>query len=180
MHIDFTDGTTVEADIVIGCDGIHSALRAQFITDNPRYSGIVAYRGLVEISKLESWWDFKSYSASWLGKDKHFLTFPISQNKILNVVAFESVAAEDLLDMKESWIATGHRADLEKRFEDFPEAVKTVIGHLPLNPSKWKLNDRIPLEQWTFANGKVWLMGDAAHAMLPFRKAFKNPTMLLN
>lgn len=175
MQIDFTDGTSAEADLVIGCDGIHSALRAQFITDNPRYGGLIAYRGLVEMSKLESWWNFKTYSFSWLGIDKHILVFPVSRNKLLNVVAFVSTPEEDLADMKESWIATGDRVDLGKHFEDFPEAVRTIIGHMPSNPSKWKLNDRIPLEQWTFADGKVWLMGDAAHAMLPFRKALRLP-----
>lgn len=175
MIIEFLDGTTSEADLVIGCDGIHSALRAHFVTDNPRYSGLVAYRGLVPIEKLESLKNTPTYSMSWLGKDRHFLTFPISQNRLLNIVAFVSTAEEELSDMKESWIATGDRLDLERHFGDFAEPVKEIIGNMPLNPSKWKLNDRVPLEQWMFANGKVWLMGDAAHAMLPFRASFQYP-----
>lgn len=169
MLIEFVDDATAVADLVIGCDGIHSALRAQFITDNPRYSGLVAYRGLVPIEKLECLRDTPTYSLSWLGQDKHFLAFPISQNRLLNIVAFVSTAEEELLDMKESWIAAGDRIDLERHFQDFPKPVKEIIEHMPINPSKWKLNDRYPLEQWMFANGKVILMGDAAHAMLPFR-----------
>lgn len=171
MRISFTDGTNVEADLVIGCDGIHSALRAQFTTDNPRYTGLVAYRGIMPIEKLRSWWEYKTFSVSWLGLNKHILVFPISQNRLLNIVAFVSTKEEDLVDMKESWIATGDRAEVEKHFEDFPEPVRKIIGHMPLNPSKWKLNDRVPLEQWVFAEGKVLLVGDAAHAMLPFRES---------
>lgn len=57
MRAHFKDGTSEEADLVVGCDGIHSALRAQSVPDRPRYTGIAAYRALVEIEKLESWWD---------------------------------------------------------------------------------------------------------------------------
>lgn len=47
---------------------------------------------------------------------------------------------------------------------------RKIVGLMPLRPSRWKLNDRAPLERRVFANGKVLLMGDAARAMLPFRK----------
>ncbi|KAL1966217.1 hypothetical protein VTN77DRAFT_4769 [Rasamsonia byssochlamydoides] len=171
VTLKFRDGTSAVADLVVGCDGIHSNLRSQFSTDNPRYSGRIAYRGLVPIRNLESWWPFPSYSASWLGPDKHFLVFPISKNTILNVVAFVSTDEKDLGELKESWSATGNRDDLARDFESFDQTVRRIISLMPEHPSKWVLNDREPLDQWVFAKGKVVLMGDAAHAMLPHQGA---------
>lgn len=161
----FRDGTEAVADLVVGCDGIHSNLRSQFSIDNPKYSGRIAFRGLVPIDKLAATWPFPTYSASWLGPDKHFLVFPISQNKLLNIVAFVSTEESELGGLKESWTATGDRDELTKHYEDFDEPVRKIISLMPKNPSKWVLNDREPLDQWVFAKGKVVLLGDAAHAV---------------
>lgn len=110
VTLHFRDGTSATADLVVGCDGIHSMLRSQFSADHPRYSGQIAYRGLVSITpELRAWWPFPSYSASWLGPDKHFLVFPISRNTLLNVVAFVSTEEHALGGLKESWTATGRR-----------------------------------------------------------------------
>jgi len=162
VRLRFEDGTEATADLVVGCDGIHSNIRAQFRADNPRYSGRVAYRGLVPIKDLESWWPFPTYSASWLGPDKHFLVFPISRNKTLNIVGFVYSEGEHGM---ESWTATGSREDVAKEFESFEPTVRKTISLMQENPSKWILNDREPLDQWVFANGKIVLMGDAAHAV---------------
>ncbi|OTA02866.1 hypothetical-protein [Trichoderma parareesei] len=168
VELCFADGTTTTADLVVGCDGIHSVIRSQFRSDNPKYSGRMCYRGLVPIKDLESWWPFPSYSVSWLGPDKHFLAFPISRNTILNIVAF--VYSDDDRT-KESWTATGHRSEVQKEFEDFDATVRKTISFMNENPSKWILNDRELLDQWVYGNGKIVLMGDAAHAMLPHQGA---------
>ncbi|PTB62102.1 FAD/NAD(P)-binding domain-containing protein [Trichoderma citrinoviride] len=168
VELCFADGTTATADLVVGCDGIHSNIRSQFRSDNPRYSGRMCYRGLVPIKDLESWWPFPSYSISWLGPDKHFLAFPISRNTILNIVAF--VYSDDDRT-KESWTATGHRSEVQKEFESFDATVRKTISFMNENPSKWILNDRELLDQWVYGNGKIVLMGDAAHAMLPHQGA---------
>lgn len=171
MTIEFKDGSSASADLVIGCDGIHSVLRSQFYTDNPRYSGRICYRGLVPISEIEPFWPFKSYTVSWLGPDRHYLVYPVSQNKVLNIVAFVTAPESELAGLTESWTATGDRRDMLKAFEGFDETVQKVIALMPDHPSKWVLNDRDPLDQWVFAGGKVVLMGDAAHAMLPHQGA---------
>lgn len=165
MTLRFADGTEALADLVVGCDGIHSTLRSQFSSDNPRYSGRVAYRGLVPIDKIKPWWPFHTYSVSWLGLGKHFLVFPISRNRTLNIVAFVSTGEKELGGLKESWTATGDRDDLAKDFDGFESTVRKIISLMPQHPSKWVINDRDPLDQWVFASGKVVLMGDAAHAV---------------
>lgn len=164
---EFQDGTTATAELVIGCDGIHSAVRSQFVTDKPEYSGRIAYRGLVPISEIESWWGFDHYAVTWLGKNRHFLCFPISDNKLLNIVAFVAEKEEDLGDLRESWTAIGQRQDVFKAFDGFEERVQKVIQLMPEQPSKWLINDRKPLDQWIYLSGKVVLLGDAAHAMTP-------------
>ncbi|KAK5196282.1 hypothetical protein LTS03_003964 [Exophiala xenobiotica] len=169
--IEFEDGTKTKANLVIGCDGIHSAVRAQFTRDNPEYSGRIAYRGLVPISEIEDWWGFETYSVTWLGKNRHFLCFPISQNQTLNIVAFVAEKEENLGDLRESWTAVGKREDVFKAFEGFEEKVQRVIQLMPEQPSKWLINDRKPLDQWVYLGGKVVLLGDAAHAMTPHQGA---------
>ena len=167
VRIEFKDDTTAIANVVLGCDGIHSSIRSQFTSDNPAYSGRIAYRGLVAIEEIEEWWPLRSYSASWLCKDKHLLVFPISRNRLLNIIAFVTTPIESIGGLKESWTATGHRTELEADFKGFEGTVQRIIASMPAHPSKWLLNDREPLDEWVFANGKIMLLGDAAHAMLP-------------
>jgi salicylate hydroxylase len=163
--------------LVIGCDGIHSAVRSQFTTDKPAYSGRIAYRGLVPISEIQDWWRFDTYAVTWLGKNRHFLCFPIADNRTLNIVAFVAEKEEDLGDLRESWTALGQKEDVVKSFEGFEERVQRVIQLLPETPPKWLINDREPLDQWVYLGGKAVLLGDAAHAMTPHQGEYLTPVM---
>ena len=86
-----------------------------------------------------------------------------------------STPEETLGGLRESWTPTGERSQLAKDFEDFEETVRKVIGLMDAKPSNRILNDREPLKQWVWASGKVVLMGDAAHAMLPHQGKYKCP-----
>ena len=77
----------------------------------------------------------------------------------------------DIGGLKESWTSVGDKSELAKDFEGFQEPVQKIIELMDDKPSKWKINDRDPLSQWVYAKGKVVLMGDAAHAMLPHQGA---------
>ncbi|KAL7786225.1 hypothetical protein V8C37DRAFT_392604 [Trichoderma ceciliae] len=168
--VHFADGTSATADLIIACDGIHSNVRRQLSKASdlmPRYSGRVCYRGLLPMSAVEEDWPYGSFAISWLGPDRHFLVFPISQNKTLNVVAFVTKSEAELGDLKESWSSTAPRSEVEAEFAGWEETVQKVVRSMEPMPGKWKLNDRELLDQWVYLGGKVVLGGDAAHAMLP-------------
>jgi salicylate hydroxylase len=112
---------------------------------------------------------------SWLGKDKHFLVFPVSQNKTLNVVAFITKPEDQLGNLKESWTSSAPREELEKEYEGWDETLIKTIRCMDPYPGKWRLNDRELLSQWIFMDGKTVLMGDAAHAMLPHQGTYPSP-----
>ena len=101
-RVTFADGSTAEADIVIAADGIHSELRHNVVPPSrPVFHGSVAYRGVLPHALIPDWptdaW------LMWLGKGKHFLTFPVRAGQLINYVGF--VPADE--EMKESWSAPG-------------------------------------------------------------------------
>ena len=170
VTIRFKDDSSASANLAIACDGIHSAIRSHFTTDEPVYCNMIAYRGVVPISSLPEW-RFPTYSICWIAKGRHFLVYPISANKSLTVVAFVTKPESEVDDTHESWTTTCSRDYLERDFEGFEETVQQVIKQMPDPSAKWSLNYREPLGQWIHLNGKVATMGDAAHSMLPHQGA---------
>ncbi|KAB5578039.1 hypothetical protein GE09DRAFT_538902 [Coniochaeta sp. 2T2.1] len=171
MLVTFADGTTVTADLVIGADGIHSAVRRHYVNDNAQYGDMVVYRGLCAIEDIKDTWPVHTYATIWMAPGKHFLTFPICDNQVLNVVGFVSTPLEKVEQAKESWTLAGEKGEVQREFRDFDPAVLSVIEKMDANPLKWILYDREPLDQWSFSGGKVALLGDAAHAMCPHQGA---------
>ncbi len=168
VRISFADGTTAEADLLIGCDGIHSTVRSRFVVDKPIFSGTIAYRGVIRTADIKAW-PFPSYSVCWVAKHRHYLVFPICSNKQLNIVAFVTKGKDspEVKDVTESWTSVCDKVDVEKDFAGFDSYVQDLIKLMPERPSKWSINDREPLDRWHYLGGKVILLGDAAHAMLP-------------
>ena len=155
----FANGTVVEGDIVIAADGIHSELRPYvFPPSRPVFSGSVAYRGLVPHERVPHWptgsW------LMWLGEGKHFLTFPVRAGELINYVGF--VPADEA--MKESWSAPGDPDVLRQEFAGWDPRIESLLQQVQA-PFRWALYDREPLPTWT--KGRLSLLGDAAHPMLP-------------
>jgi salicylate hydroxylase len=158
-RVSFANGAVVEADIVIGADGIHSELRPYvYASSQPVFSGSVAYRGLVAHDRVPDWptdrWQM------WLGKGRHFLAFPVRAGKLINYVGF--VPSDE--EMKESWSAPGDPEVLRQAFAGWDQRIHQLLGQVHLT-FRWALYDREPLPVWT--RQRLGLLGDAAHPMLP-------------
>ncbi|KAJ5365693.1 hypothetical protein N7517_008579 [Penicillium concentricum] len=171
MSIKFNDGTTVSAELVIGADGIHSVVRSSYMNDSAQYGEMVVYRGLCDMDKIKDSWKIPTFATVFMAPGKHFLTFPISNNKILNVVAFVTTPWGKLGDAKETWTLTSEKGVVQEEFKNFDPAVQAVIENMDANPLKWILFDRKSSPEWVFSRGKVALLGDAAHAMCPHQGA---------
>jgi len=158
-RVSFANGATVEGDLVIAADGIHSELRAHVTPpSHPVFHGSVAYRGVIAHARIPHW-----PAASWLmwlGKGKHFLTFPLRSGELINYVGF--VPADQ--EMKESWSAPGDPDVLRREFEGWDPRIASLLGEVQ-STFRWALYDREPLPTWT--KGRLTLLGDAAHPMLP-------------
>jgi salicylate hydroxylase len=158
-RVSFADGTTVEADAVIAADGIHSELRRYVAPPaKPVFHGTVAYRGLVPHERVPDWpadaW------LMWLGPAKHFLVYPVRAGELINYVGFVPADAE----MKESWSAPGDPDALRAEFAGWDPRIGALLKAVD-HTFRSALYDREPLPVWT--KGRLSLLGDAAHAMLP-------------
>jgi 2-polyprenyl-6-methoxyphenol hydroxylase-like FAD-dependent oxidoreductase len=159
--VGFADGSTATADVVIGADGIHSVLQGFVVPPaEPVFSGVVAYRGLVP--------SLAEYPAGtirmWMGEGRHFLVFPVRAGQLLNYVGF--VPSDTAV--RESWSAPGDPAALAAHFAGWDPLIGQVIAAIS-GPGgsgfQWGMYDRAPLPRWS--SGRLTLLGDAAHPMLP-------------
>jgi salicylate hydroxylase len=158
-RVRFANGVTFEADIVVGADGIHSELRPYvFPPSRPVFHGSVAYRGTVPHERVPNWPNERWLM--WLGKGKHFLVFPLRAGKIINYVGF--VPADQ--EMKESWSAPGDPDMLRAEFAGWDPRIEGLLAKVE-RTFRWALYDREPMPTWT--RGRLTLLGDAAHPMLP-------------
>jgi salicylate hydroxylase len=161
VALGFAEGESARADVVVGADGIHSTVRAALLgSESPRFSGSTAYRGLVPVERLAHL-DLPRQGYSWLGPDRHFVHYYVAAGRLMNFVAV--CPAGDW--RVESWSARGRVEDARAEFAGFHPLVGEIIGAVD-ETFRWALYDRAPLAAWS--RGRVTLLGDAAHAMLPF------------
>jgi salicylate hydroxylase len=158
-RVRFANGASAEADVVVAADGIHSELRPYvFPPSKPVFHGTISYRGLVARERLPDWpmdrWEM------WAGPSKHFLVFPVRHGEMVNYVGFVPTDEE----MKESWSAAGDPDVLRREFEGWDPRIASVLKQVD-KTFRWALYDREPLPTWT--RGRLTLLGDAAHPMLP-------------
>lgn len=155
------DGTRATGDIVMGADGWRSVVRTQLWGDYaPQFSGMVAWRGLIPWETLPE--HMKEWvGTTWIGPGGHAVTYPLHGGEIMNFVA----TMEGRTWTAEGGTEPGTAEECHADFAGWHEDVQTLIDLSP-SLSKWALVRWEPIEHWT--QGRISLLGDAAHATLPF------------
>lgn len=160
VHVEFADGSTVDADLLVGADGIHSRLQGKVTrAAQPVSEGIMAYRGLIPAGRLRGAVDMNA-SSMWLGPQQSFLAYPVSASDLLNIVAFVPTN----LTVTESWTAPGDVAELAAAYRGWDPRVSTIIEAMD-STFRWGIYDREPLDRWS--TDRITLLGDSAHAVTP-------------
>lgn len=165
VQLSLPDGHRVEGDALIGADGLWSALRPQALGDDlPRLTGHLAYRTLLKQADLPA--ALRSQNVQvWLGPRMHAVAYPVRRGELLNFVVFvEGPVPEDLSDWDQSALADDVKAALSGQCDALQGLVEAAASW-----RLWALSDRPPLRgPDQMAAGRVALLGDAAHPMLPY------------
>ena len=162
------DGTRVEADIVIGADGVRSNVRTSvFGQDSPRFTNQIAWRAMLPIGKVPTRigpggavrWDPSDY-CGWIGPTGHVICYPIRRGEIMNI--FAGRVSETWVE--EAWAVPSSREEMLGAYAGWNGALLGMFREVE-HVYKWGIFDRDPLPSWI--RGGVALLGDAAHPMMP-------------
>jgi salicylate hydroxylase len=157
----FDNGACIAADVLVGADGIHSAVRAAlFGEEEPRFAGCVAYRGLVPIERVADL-ALEGGNQSWVGPGAHLVHYPVARGRLLNFVGW----TEHDTWNREDWTDRATVARALAAFAGWHPQVRRIIAAAD-TCFIWALFDRDPLPRWS--KGRASLLGDACHPMYPF------------
>src|SRR5262245_46861494 len=160
----FADGTAIEADVVIGADGVHSLVRNYVAGPTaPRFTGRLAYRTTFPASRQRGV-EIGSSRTKWWGPDRHIVIYFVTAAH--DEVYFTTSLPEkaDWIS-RESWSTKGDLDEMRDAFASFHPDVRAVLAAAP-EVHKWGIFERDPLATWS--QGRVCLIGDACHPMTPY------------
>jgi salicylate hydroxylase len=161
IELRFANGVTRSAEFLIGADGVHSLVRrALYGDDHPTYTGQMVWRALVPGTDVPADVMEPSGHVQWLSAGRHFFAYYLRGRDVVNIVTQEDTDEW----VEEGWSIPGNPDDMRTSFPD-PEPRLDALLKAVTQCSKWGLFLRPLTENW--GRGRVQLIGDAAHAMLP-------------
>ncbi|SES78035.1 FAD-dependent monooxygenase [Oceanicella actignis] len=155
-----TDRGPLRADLIVGADGVRSRLRAAAGASSPRFSGNVAFRGLVRADRLPGG-AAPPCATVWMGPRRHLVHYPLRGGEIVNFVAVIERAAWT----EEGWSRPGDPEALRAEFADWHPQARAILDAAD-ETFEWGLFGHAPLPSWR--RGRLALLGDAAHPTTPF------------
>jgi salicylate hydroxylase len=159
----FVNGSTIASDVLIGCDGGTSKVRADVFGDKAvNYTGQVAFRALLPMANVPVGIAKRAF-AMFVGVNRVLLHYPLRHRTIMNVIA----VSREPTWQDEGWRIPGTIDEFVNLYRDlYPDALELIRRISPSSLFKWGLRDREPLDQYT--KGRVTMLGDAAHPITPF------------
>lgn len=156
----------VSGDCLIAADGVRSVIRDQLLgKQEVDYTGMVAWRGVVPVEALNGSW-IDTVTKNYIGPNKHAVLYYLRDRKLANFVG----VVENKNSKHSSWIATAPWQELKDDFRDWHSDVQNIIDAMAERPCfRWSLVKHKPFDNWS--SKRVTLLGDAAHATLPFMAA---------
>ncbi len=157
----FANGATVAANVLVAADGVRSVVRkALYGDDNPTYTGQMVWRALLKGSDVPGEVLEPTGHIQWVGPGCHLLAYYIRGTALVNIVTQEDTDKW----VAEGWSTRGDPDEMRRSFPN-PEPRLEKLLSIVTECSKWGLFTRPLTENW--GRGRIQLIGDAAHAMLP-------------
>ncbi|CZR66995.1 related to salicylate hydroxylase [Phialocephala subalpina] len=168
--VELANGTTLSADLIVAADGIKSAARQLVLggrDQKPKPTGFAAYRATVDVEKILAdpdvvWLLEKPSLDIWIGEDRHVMTYTIAAGKSFNMV----LSHVDRSD-PQTWDNKTALDDMRREFSGWDPQLTKII-YMINKTIKWPLCAGTPLPRWVAPSSKLLILGDAAHAMVPY------------
>ncbi|KAF8880242.1 salicylate hydroxylase [Gymnopilus junonius] len=184
----FEDGTRSSCDVLLGADGLKSAVRRSFLGEKvqwaqsqnnwseaaditaliePSWSGTNAYRALIPADRLrqrEPHHRVLTQPTQYLGKNGYIIAYPIAHGKFINFVAFKSQHNLEYTKFHGPWVCPTDKLEFSSMFASWEPEVRALVDCVE-KPLRWAVHTVKPLG--SFVSRHVAILGDAAHAMTP-------------
>jgi len=163
VTVQFANGTSARADVVVGADGNASAVRSfLFPQEAPKFAGQIAFRSLIPMDLVPPSVRQRGSIMS-AGPGRYLLSYPLRGGQLMNLIGLVQSGTWE----EEGWTTPATKEEFAQAFVGFEPDLLALIDRIPEGEVfKWGLRDREPLQHWTV--GRVTMLGDAAHPMTPF------------
>ncbi|KAF2501401.1 FAD/NAD(P)-binding domain-containing protein [Lophium mytilinum] len=164
------NGVSYTGDLVVAADGINSIARREILKENdikPTATGFAVYRATVDVEKIkadpELAWILEKPSLNiWIGEDRHVMTYTIAGGKSFNMVLSHVDRSNPA-----TWRADTAIEDMQRYFQGWDPRLVKIIRMID-QTIKWPLMNIPPLPRWVAVSNRLLVIGDAAHAMVPY------------